>query len=72
MEGERVSTDLELGLDVTPWGPLQRGELSVRYPRDPHGKTEAGHGAPFAHGGNTCDDHYAGPWPASPKDDNDR
>ena len=36
---------LELGLGVTPWGPLKSGVLSGKYTRDKHGQHEAGRGA---------------------------
>jgi aryl-alcohol dehydrogenase-like predicted oxidoreductase len=45
VEGELVPMALELGLGVTPWGPLKSGVLSGKYTRDKHGQHAAGRGA---------------------------
>jgi aryl-alcohol dehydrogenase-like predicted oxidoreductase len=45
VEAELVPMALELGLGVTPWGPLRGGALSGKYKRADKGKHEAGRGA---------------------------
>jgi aryl-alcohol dehydrogenase-like predicted oxidoreductase len=45
VEGELVPMAQELGLGVTPWGPLRGGALSGKYKRADKGKHEAGRGA---------------------------
>jgi aryl-alcohol dehydrogenase-like predicted oxidoreductase len=45
VEGELVPMALELGLGITPWGPLRGGALSGKYERADKGKHEAGRGA---------------------------
>jgi aryl-alcohol dehydrogenase-like predicted oxidoreductase len=45
VEGELVPMALELGLGITPWGPLRGGALSGKYKRADKGKHEAGRGA---------------------------
>ena len=45
VEGELIPMALELGLGVTPWGPLKSGVLSGKYTRDKHGQHDAGRGA---------------------------
>ncbi|MFT3698589.1 MAG: aldo/keto reductase [Kofleriaceae bacterium] len=37
VEGELVPMARELGLGITPWGPLARGVLTGKYTRDNHG-----------------------------------
>ena len=36
---------MELGVGITPWGPLRGGALSGKYKREDRGKHEAGRGA---------------------------
>jgi aryl-alcohol dehydrogenase-like predicted oxidoreductase len=45
VEGELVPMAQELGLGITPWGPLRGGALSGKYKREDKGKHEAGRGA---------------------------
>ncbi|MFO0761365.1 MAG: aldo/keto reductase [Byssovorax sp.] len=45
VEGELVPMAQELGLGITPWGPLRGGALSGKYKRADQGKHEAGRGA---------------------------
>jgi aryl-alcohol dehydrogenase-like predicted oxidoreductase len=45
VEAELVPMAEELGLGVTPWGPLRGGALSGKYKRADKGKHEAGRGA---------------------------
>lgn len=45
VEGELVPMAQELGLGVTPWGPLRGGALSGKYRRADKGKHEAARGA---------------------------
>jgi len=45
VEGELVPMARELGLGVTPWGPLRGGALSGKYKRADKGKHEAARGA---------------------------
>jgi aryl-alcohol dehydrogenase-like predicted oxidoreductase len=45
VEGELVPMAEELGLGITPWGPLRGGALSGKYKRADKGKHEAGRGA---------------------------
>ncbi|HTJ44090.1 MAG TPA: aldo/keto reductase [Kofleriaceae bacterium] len=45
VEGELVPMARELGLGITPWGPLRGGALSGKYKRADAGKHEAGRGA---------------------------
>jgi len=45
VEGELVPMAQELGLGVTPWGPLRGGALSGKYKRADKGKHEAARGA---------------------------
>ena len=45
VEGELVPMAREMGMGVTPWGPLKSGVLSGKYSREKHGKHEAGRGA---------------------------
>ncbi|MEO7111391.1 MAG: aldo/keto reductase, partial [Polyangiaceae bacterium] len=45
VEGELVPMAMELGLGITPWGPLRGGALSGKYKRADKGKHEAGRGA---------------------------
>jgi aryl-alcohol dehydrogenase-like predicted oxidoreductase len=45
VEGELVPMALELGLGITPWGPLRGGALSGKYKRADKGKHEAARGA---------------------------
>jgi len=45
VEGELVPMARELGLGITPWGPLRGGALSGKYKRADQGKHEAGRGA---------------------------
>ena len=45
VEGELMPMADELGLGVTPWGPLRGGALSGKYKRADQGKHEAGRGA---------------------------
>jgi aryl-alcohol dehydrogenase-like predicted oxidoreductase len=45
VEAELVPMALELGLGITPWGPLRGGALSGKYKRADKGKHEAGRGA---------------------------
>lgn len=45
VEGELVPMARELGLGITPWGPLRGGALSGKYRRADQGKHEAGRGA---------------------------
>lgn len=45
VEGELVPMAQELGLGITPWGPLRGGALSGKYRRADKGKHEAGRGA---------------------------
>jgi aryl-alcohol dehydrogenase-like predicted oxidoreductase len=45
VEGELVPMAQELGLGITPWGPLRGGALSGKYKRDDKGKHAAGRGA---------------------------
>jgi aryl-alcohol dehydrogenase-like predicted oxidoreductase len=45
VEGELVPMAEELGLGITPWGPLRGGALSGKYKRSDKGKHEAGRGA---------------------------
>ncbi len=45
VEAELVPMALEMGLGITPWGPLRGGALSGKYRREDKGKHEAGRGA---------------------------
>jgi aryl-alcohol dehydrogenase-like predicted oxidoreductase len=45
VEGELVPMTQELGIGITPWGPLRGGALSGKYKRADKGKHEAGRGA---------------------------
>ncbi len=45
VEGELVPMAQELGLGITPWGPLRGGALSGKYKRADKGKHEANRGA---------------------------
>lgn len=45
VEGELMPMARELGIGVTPWGPLRGGALSGKYKRADKGKHEAGRGA---------------------------
>jgi aryl-alcohol dehydrogenase-like predicted oxidoreductase len=45
VEGELIPMAQELGLGVTPWGPLRGGALSGKYKRADQGKHAAGRGA---------------------------
>src|SRR5450755_2326705 len=45
VEGELVPMACELGMGITPWGPLRGGALSGKYKRADKGKHEAGRGA---------------------------
>jgi aryl-alcohol dehydrogenase-like predicted oxidoreductase len=45
VEGELVPMAQELGLGITPWGPLRGGALSGKYKREDQGKHEAARGA---------------------------
>ena len=45
VEGELVPMAEELGLGITPWGPLRGGALSGKYKRADKGKHEAARGA---------------------------
>jgi aryl-alcohol dehydrogenase-like predicted oxidoreductase len=45
VEGELVPMAQELGLGITPWGPLRGGALSGKFKRADKGKHEAGRGA---------------------------
>ncbi len=45
VEGELVPMAEELGLGITPWGPLRGGALSGKYRRADRGNHEAGRGA---------------------------
>jgi aryl-alcohol dehydrogenase-like predicted oxidoreductase len=45
VEAELVPMAGELGLGITPWGPLRGGALSGKYKRADKGKHEAGRGA---------------------------
>jgi aryl-alcohol dehydrogenase-like predicted oxidoreductase len=45
VEGELVPMARELGLGITPWGPLRGGALSGKYKRADKGKHQAGRGA---------------------------
>lgn len=45
VEGELVPMAMELGLGITPWGPLRGGALSGKYKRENKGKHEASRGA---------------------------
>jgi aryl-alcohol dehydrogenase-like predicted oxidoreductase len=44
VEGELIPMALELGLGVTPWGPLKSGVLTGKYTREGHGHHDAGRG----------------------------
>jgi aryl-alcohol dehydrogenase-like predicted oxidoreductase len=44
VEGQLIPAALDLGLGVTPWGPLASGALSGKYTRAKHGQHEAGRG----------------------------
>jgi aryl-alcohol dehydrogenase-like predicted oxidoreductase len=44
VEGELIPMAMELGLGVTPWGPLKSGVLSGKYTRANHGNHVAGRG----------------------------
>lgn len=46
VEGELIPMAREMGLGVTPWGPLKSGALSGKYTRGNDGKQQAGRG-PF-------------------------
>ncbi len=48
VEGELIPMARELGLGITPWGPLKGGALSGKYQRKDHGKHEPGRGARVA------------------------
>ncbi|APR76746.1 L-fuco-beta-pyranose dehydrogenase [Minicystis rosea] len=45
VEGELVPMAQELGIGITPWGPLRGGALSGKYKRADQGKHSAGRGA---------------------------
>ncbi|MCA9676403.1 MAG: aldo/keto reductase [Myxococcales bacterium] len=45
VEGELVPMAQELGLGITPWGPLRGGALSGKYKRADKGQHQAGRGA---------------------------
>ena len=45
VEGELVPMARELGLGITPWGPLRGGALSGKYKRADKGQHQAGRGA---------------------------
>ncbi len=45
VEGELVPMARELGIGITPWGPLRGGALSGKYKRADKGKHQAGRGA---------------------------
>ncbi len=45
VEAELIPAARELGLGVTPWGPLKGGALSGKYTRENHGKIEPKRGA---------------------------
>jgi aryl-alcohol dehydrogenase-like predicted oxidoreductase len=45
VEAELVPMAIELGVGITPWGPLRGGALSGKYKREDKGKHEAGRGA---------------------------
>ena len=45
VEAELVPMALELGLGITPWGPLRGGALSGKYKRADKGNHQAGRGA---------------------------
>jgi aryl-alcohol dehydrogenase-like predicted oxidoreductase len=45
VEYELIPAARELGLGVTPWGPLKGGALSGKYTRENHGKVEVKRGA---------------------------
>ncbi|HVV87842.1 MAG TPA: aldo/keto reductase [Kofleriaceae bacterium] len=45
VEGELVPMARELGLGITPWGPLRGGALSGKYKRADRGAHQAGRGA---------------------------
>jgi aryl-alcohol dehydrogenase-like predicted oxidoreductase len=45
VEGELVPMAQEMGLGITPWGPLRGGALSGKYKRADRGKHQAGRGA---------------------------
>jgi aryl-alcohol dehydrogenase-like predicted oxidoreductase len=45
VEAELVPMAIEMGLGITPWGPLRGGALSGKYKREDKGKHEAGRGA---------------------------
>jgi aryl-alcohol dehydrogenase-like predicted oxidoreductase len=45
VEYELIPAARELGLGVTPWGPLKGGALSGKYTRENHGKIEPKRGA---------------------------
>jgi aryl-alcohol dehydrogenase-like predicted oxidoreductase len=45
VEGELVPMAMELGLGITPWGPLRGGALSGKYKRADKGKHDAARGA---------------------------
>ena len=45
VEGELMPMARELGLGVTPWGPLKSGVLSGKYTRANHGQVKAARGA---------------------------
>ena len=45
VEAELVPMAQELGIGITPWGPLRGGALSGKYKRADKGKHEAGRGA---------------------------
>jgi aryl-alcohol dehydrogenase-like predicted oxidoreductase len=45
VEAELVPIAQELGIGITPWGPLRGGALSGKYKRADKGKHEAGRGA---------------------------
>jgi aryl-alcohol dehydrogenase-like predicted oxidoreductase len=47
VEGELIPAAAELGLGVTPWGPLKGGALSGKYTRENDGKHKADRGASF-------------------------
>src|SRR5581483_9138838 len=45
VEYELLPAARELGLGVTPWGPLKGGALSGKYTRENHGQVEVKRGA---------------------------
>src|SRR5205823_13238515 len=45
VEGELVPMAQELGMGITPWGPLRGGALSGKYKRADKGKHQASRGA---------------------------